>query len=195
MSESHPVMRWRFARHAAAVVILPLTVTVGIPWWIAQVNGIAVSLPGTPGAWAVLVTGLPVLVGGLALFIACLLRFSREGHGTLAPWDAPRELVVGGPYAHVRNPMISGVLLVLLGEGLLLRSPPHLAWAATFFVISAVYIPLLEEPGLRRRFGEAYDEYRGAVPRLIPRLRPWRPPAATARGRSATAGPRYRRRS
>lgn len=37
------------------------------------------------------------------------------------------------------------------------------------------YIPLLEEPGLERRFGAAYRLYRRIVPRWIPRLRPWVP--------------------
>lgn len=181
MAGSHQVMRWWFARHAAAVVVLPLTMTVGVPWWIARATGFTPSLPNSPGGWTAFLTGAPLLLAGLALFVACLTRFSREGHGTLAPWDAPSELVVGGPYAYVRNPMISGVLLVLLGEALLIRSAPHLAWAATFFLINATYIPLLEEPGLQRRFGEAYEEYRAAVPRLIPRLRPWKPPKEARR--------------
>jgi protein-S-isoprenylcysteine O-methyltransferase Ste14 len=81
--------------------------------------------------------------------------------------------VVRGPYRHVRNPMISGVLLVLLGEALVLRSRLHLTWACTFFAINAVYIPLLEEPDLEARFGESYREYRRHVPRLVPRLTPW----------------------
>jgi len=39
---------------------------------------------------------------------------------------------------------------------------------------NAVYIPLLEEPMLKARFGEEYEEYMKGVPRLIPRLQPWR---------------------
>ena len=89
-------------------------------------------------------------------------------------WDPPRRLVVRGPYAYVRNPMISGVLFVLLGEALLLLSRPHLEWALICLLINAVYIPLLEEPMLLERFGDAYREYCRHVPRLLPRLRPWR---------------------
>jgi protein-S-isoprenylcysteine O-methyltransferase Ste14 len=37
-----------------------------------------------------------------------------------------------------------------------------------------VYIPLLEEPLLLERFGDGYREYCRHVPRLLPRLRPWR---------------------
>jgi protein-S-isoprenylcysteine O-methyltransferase Ste14 len=56
----------------------------------------------------------------------------------------------------------------------MLGSVPHLWWAAIFFAINAVYIPLLEEPMLAARFPESYDEYKRNVPRLLPRLRPWR---------------------
>jgi protein-S-isoprenylcysteine O-methyltransferase Ste14 len=69
--------------------------------------------------------------------------------------------------------MISGVVLVLFGEALLLLSRPHLLWALTFLGINAVYIPLLEEPLLEQRFGADYREYCRNVPRLLPRLRPW----------------------
>jgi protein-S-isoprenylcysteine O-methyltransferase Ste14 len=93
----------------------------------------------------------------------------------LAPWDPPRRLVVRGPYRYVRNPMISGVVLVLFGEALVLLSRPHLWWALVFLGINAVYIPLVEEPMLADRFGGDYQEYRRNVPRLLPRLRPWTP--------------------
>jgi len=176
------VMRVSIARHVAAVVVLPLTMAVVVPSWIAHGAAVSFATPRSPAGWAAFLASLPPLVGGLALFLTCLARFSRDGHGTLAPWDPPTALVVTGPYAYVRNPMISGVLLVLLGEGLLFRAPPLLEWAGAFFAINAVYIPLLEEPGLRRRFGTDYEEYRAAVPRLIPRLRPWRRPQTTRGG-------------
>jgi protein-S-isoprenylcysteine O-methyltransferase Ste14 len=47
-------------------------------------------------------------------------------------------------------------------------------WAATFMAINQVYFMLLEEPGLERRFGTAYREYKLAVPRWIPRATPWK---------------------
>ena len=46
-----------------------------------------------------------------------------------------------------------------------------------FFWVNSIYIPLLEEPLLRARFGGAYLDYARHVPRLIPRARPWSPPA------------------
>ena len=167
-------MRW-VIRHAFAIVILPVTVLVVVPVWIARSVGTEIGLPVSLLEWGTVFLGLGALVAGGLLFIACLRRFGVEGKGTLAPWDPPAHLVVSGPYAYVRNPMISGVILLLLAEGLLLRSMPHLEWAGIFFLINAIYIPLLEEPLLRAKFGKQYEEYRKGVPRLIPRLRPWRP--------------------
>jgi protein-S-isoprenylcysteine O-methyltransferase Ste14 len=67
------------------------------------------------------------------------------------------------------------VLCVLLGEALLFGSLGVLAWFAIVFAVNAVYFPLVEEPGLRRRFGADYEAYRAAVPRWLPRLRRWDP--------------------
>jgi protein-S-isoprenylcysteine O-methyltransferase Ste14 len=54
-----------------------------------------------------------------------------------------------------------------------LRSRAHLLWACLFLAVNALCIPLVEEPGLARRFGDGYREYCRHVPRLISRLKPW----------------------
>ena len=59
--------------------------------------------------------------------------------------------------------MISGVLGILIGQALVLRSAPHAACAAVFMLINAIYIPAVEEPMLAARFGEPYREYTHAV--------------------------------
>jgi protein-S-isoprenylcysteine O-methyltransferase Ste14 len=155
-----------------------------IPLWLARRNGTGLALGAGP-AVAVQALGIGLLAVGLVLFVASLRRFATEGQGTLAPWDPPRALVVHGPYRYVRNPMISGVVLVLFGEAAVLLSRPHLFWALLFLGVNAVYIPLLEEPLLVARFGDAYRTYCRHVPRLLPRWRPWDPEggAGTSRGR------------
>ena len=65
--------------------------------------------------------------------------------------------------------MISGVLFII-AEAFFFRSASLAIWAAAFFVINAIYIPILEEPGLERRFGDDYRAYKRSVPRLLPRL-------------------------
>jgi protein-S-isoprenylcysteine O-methyltransferase Ste14 len=162
-------------RHLVAIAVLPFTVTVVIPVWLGRRSGIVPAIASGLTEIISQVAGIGLLAVGATLFVASLRRFATEGRGTLAPWDPPRELVVRGPYRFVRNPMISGVAFILFGEALVLLSRPHLLWALGFLGINAVYIPLLEEPQLARRFGRAYREYCRHVPRLLPRLRPWRP--------------------
>jgi protein-S-isoprenylcysteine O-methyltransferase Ste14 len=164
-------VRARLFRHLLSITALPFTMTVLIPTWIAR--GTRVPL-GAPRPMTLLL-GVACAVIGALLFGSSLARFFTEGEGTLAPWDPTRQLVVSGPYRYVRNPMISGVVFILLAEAMLLDSRLHFSWAVTFAAINVVYIPLLEEPGLRARFGAAYDNYCRHVPRLVPRLRPWNP--------------------
>jgi hypothetical protein len=120
------------------------------------------------------VSGAVILfVAGATLFVATLRLFATEGRGTLAPWDPPAHLVVRGPYRFVRNPMISGVLLIITAEALFVRSPDLARWALLFLAINMIYIPLLEEPQLQYRFGDEYRAYKRSVPRFLPRLTPW----------------------
>jgi protein-S-isoprenylcysteine O-methyltransferase Ste14 len=160
-------------RHALAILALPTMVTVFVPLWISLAYSVHWVFPDSFFGSLAIAAGLASLAGGLALFVACVLHFAEE-EGTLAPWDPPRGLVVKGAYRYVRNPMISGVIFVLLGEALVLRSLPHLLWMLAFTGLNLVYIPLSEEPGLERRFGDAYLRYRENVPRFVPRMTPWK---------------------
>ena len=161
-------------RHLLSVLALPAVVAVAVPLWIARRYDVAVSWPATATGLAVMLAGAAVFGVGLWLFGASLRNFFAHGQGTLAPWDPPRRLVVEGPYRYVRNPMISGVIFILAGTALLLRSLPHAEWAATFLAINAIYIPLSEEPMLEHRFGEDYRAYCRHVRRFVPRLRAWK---------------------
>jgi protein-S-isoprenylcysteine O-methyltransferase Ste14 len=156
-------------RHLRAIALLPFSAAILVPaliLWRTDEAGVR---------WWLAIPGLALIGMGLALVVQTVALFVRVGKGTLAPWDPTTRLVVRGPYRRVRNPMITGVLCILVGEAALFGSVPLLTWAAAFFAVNAVYMPLVEEPGLRRRFGEGYEAYRAAVPRWIPRLRPWDP--------------------
>lgn len=163
------------ARHLLSIAILPFTVTVLVPLWIARNNGVWWRSPSGVMEILSVLAGILLLGLGLTLFVASLRRFATEGEGTLAPWDPPRKFVVTGPYRYVRNPMISGVILILLSEAALLRSTPQLWWALIFFAGNLIQIPLMEEPLLRMKFGAPYEEYCRHVGRLIPRVTPWTP--------------------
>jgi len=158
-------------------LIVPFLVLIGVPIAIVFLSGPALGGWAQDPLWSVVVSasGLAFVVLGLILFIATVRLFSRHGDGSIMPWDPTQHLIIRGVYRHVRNPMHTGVFLVLPGEGLLLRSTWLLVIVAAVVVLHLFYIPLSEERGLEKRFGEAYREYKRNVPRWIPRLTPWEP--------------------
>lgn len=162
-------------KHLRAILLLPGMVAGVVPAIILLQTGSLNTGGGLPFPFnlALPASGGLLLVSGLILLGVTTYLFAVSGNGTLAPWDPTQKLVVRGLYRYLRNPMISGVFLVLVGESMLAGSRPLLAWAVVFLLINLVYIPSVEEPGLERRFGEAYREYRRNVPPWIPRLRPW----------------------
>lgn len=123
---------------------------------------------------AVLAIGTFLIVLGLGFVIYTNHAFFRIGKGTLAPWDPPKKLVVAGAYGYVRNPMISGVLMIVLGETLIFASIELFILFFLFFIVNHVYFVYSEEPGLEKRFGNDYIVYKKNVPRWIPRLKPWK---------------------
>jgi hypothetical protein len=76
--------------------------------------------------------------------------------------------------------MIAGVFFVYLGEAVLAASLPSLVWFVVFVVGNAAYIPLVEDPGLLKRFGSDYLTCNQTMPKWHPRLRGWptQPPSA-----------------
>jgi len=158
-----------------AIVILPGTALVYVPFaivWITRGTAHAASLPGTSSIpW---LAGLPFAAAGLVLMVWTMRLFTlKGGGGTPAPWEPIRNLIVLGPYRYVRNPMLTGVILTLIAEAALFRSIPVFLWALFFFVLNTVYFAFSEEPQLEERYGQAYTDYKRAVPRWIPRLTPY----------------------
>jgi protein-S-isoprenylcysteine O-methyltransferase Ste14 len=162
-------------RHVRAIALLPGAVTIVVP------GAILLTGDGPNVGWGLggLLAGLPAAFGGaliatgLAFWIWTVRLLARVGRGTLAPWDPTRRLVVEGPYRYVRNPMITAVLAVLVGEAALFGSTALLVWAGGFVLANWAIFLAYEEPSLERRFGDEYREYRRSVPRWIPRRTPW----------------------
>jgi protein-S-isoprenylcysteine O-methyltransferase Ste14 len=147
--------------------ILPVTVLIIVPIYIEP----DISIQHI----SALVAGLFIMCFGLYIITLTISLFIRIGKGTLAPWSPTRKLVIHGLYRHVRNPMIIGVLVVLIGESTAILSLNILIWAIIFFIINNLYFVIYEEPSLKKRFGEEYQEYKKNVPRWILRLKPFEP--------------------
>jgi protein-S-isoprenylcysteine O-methyltransferase Ste14 len=127
----------------------------------------------SPGMYDV-AGGLLLLVG-LAVAVAAFVQFVREGRGTPAPVAPTQELVVGGLYRYVRNPMYLAVASMIAGQVMIFRSVAVLIWLGVFLVAVVSFVTGYEEPTLRRTHGESFERYRRSVPGWWPRLRPWRP--------------------
>ncbi len=154
--------------------ILPLVVLIIIPGAILWATGFRIGW-GLGLPWDMLIVLLGALLMGTGLYYLSITiwLFINIGRGTLAPWSPTRKLVVIGPYRYVRNPMISGVLMTLLGEPVVFGSIGIFIWFLLFFIVNHIYFIYSEEPGLERRFGQEYLVYKKNVPRWIPRLKPW----------------------
>jgi protein-S-isoprenylcysteine O-methyltransferase Ste14 len=150
--------------------LLPFLLPVGVA---LIIPGLLIFLFGTYfwNPYVQIPVGSILIAGGVFLAGWSIILFRRIGRGSLASWNPTQKLVIVGPYAHTRNPMISGVLFVLLGESILCGSLAILAWAFLFFLVNTLYFRLSEEPGLLRRFGDDYIEYRNNVPMWLPK--PW----------------------
>jgi protein-S-isoprenylcysteine O-methyltransferase Ste14 len=152
------------ALHSQLIALLmPTTMTVLIPYWV--LSNYDHSSRGLQ------LTGILVFLVGFSLLATTLWQFINIGKGTLAPWNATKHFIATGPYRYCRNPMISGVLFMIIGEGLFFGSKELFIWAATFFVANTTYFILKEEPDLERKFGKEYTSYKQKVNRWLPTSR------------------------
>lgn len=120
-------------------------------------------------------TARSFLLGGLIVLAGEVIRLWAAGFikkYRVSEVDAD-ELVTGGPYAFVRNPLYWGNFLIGLGFAVIANWwPAYLLFGCVFLYIYSAVIPH-EEEYLRETFGRGYDRYCERVPRLIPRLTPY----------------------
>ena len=137
--------------------------------------GVYLPLILTRGVTAHLGPTLPVALGCFALattmYLWSVWNFATRGRGTPLPADAPKRLVIQGPYLYTRNPMYLALFTALLGWMLLYQSLGLLLYTLAVAVAVPFFVVRYEEPHLQREFGADYDEYKAKVPRWLPRLR------------------------
>ena len=118
------------------VILLPGTVAGYVPFRVLRASG-RLNVPLLTAAS--LLPGV-VLLAGVAVLLSCVWQFFASGHGTLAPVDPPRRLVVTGLYRFTRNPMYNGVLLTLFGEAWLFRSLSLIEYTVVVLVVFHLFV-------------------------------------------------------
>ena len=107
-----------------------------------------------------IILALPIFSFALFLIGWSVLNFLRA-KGTPVPFNPPPQLVTTGPYAYVRNPMLTGVFALFFGFGVLLGSASlFVVFTPLFIFINVWELKAIEEPELLKRLGEDYNEYR-----------------------------------
>jgi protein-S-isoprenylcysteine O-methyltransferase Ste14 len=180
-------MRRFFAIAWKPVIVIAVWLAIG--WLAGYVRPVDASLGTELPAW-VQVPGAAVMLIGAIGVLGCGVMLSTRGIGTLPGPERllPVDFLATGPFRFVRNPMSFAAVILMIGIALWHRSTLGLGLAAGLFVLFHVVIVYGEEPGLEKRFGDSYRQYKRNVPRWLPRRRPWlgnsaQPAAASDQGR------------
>ncbi len=121
-------------------------------------------------------SGISFLMGGSLMILGEIIRIwgvSYAGGATRTRNVGAGELVTNGPFAHLRNPLYFGNMIMYTGAAVIANVwlPWLLLIVWIFFGIQYHLIVLLEEEKLEHLFGSDYTQYKAAVPRFIPRAR------------------------
>jgi len=123
-----------------------------------------------PDSVSVLVS-IPIMTIGIAMTAWSVFHFLRV-NGTPVPFNPPPTLVDSGPYRYARNPMLTGVILLLFGIGFAIESLSLVLIFTPLYVLANIWeLKAIEEPELLRRLGAEYLAYRKRTPMFIPGTR------------------------
>jgi protein-S-isoprenylcysteine O-methyltransferase Ste14 len=134
--------------------------------WLDKIWGLTLSVPLSIR----LPLGIFLLLIGVPMIVWTITRFLRA-KGTPIPFNPPPTMLTNGLYAIVRNPMHLGWTITLIGAAVLVESFTLLVIFIPLFVIAHIlYLKLIEEKELEKKFGQAYRNYKKRVPMFVPRL-------------------------
>lgn len=157
-------------RSHAVLLLEPIATVIFIPPLASLMDFFLPSVPLGGGWWV----ASPVFILGLLLGVSSArLIYNRHQWPERKPVavDPPEKFVDIGPYRYLRNPMLLGIVLMVLGEGLFFRSPGILVYTLILFIVLHCYVVLHEEKVLAASFGDRYRRYTEMTPRWVPRLR------------------------
>lgn len=110
----------------------------------------------------------PFLIVGLILSLwSCHYFFMTKG--TPVPVHPPQKLISKGPYAYSRNPMHTGLILLMFAAGFYFSSwLSVLVFTPLYILIDIWIIKRIEEPELEKRLGRDYLKYKEKTPLIFP---------------------------
>ena len=164
---------------AARAVVFAALFMGGWFWVVLRLQPLSRDWDGAFPVWLA-APGVGLGLAGALGVVVCIGLFVVRGRGTPAIFDAPRRFVAVGPYRYVRNPMYLSAIATFCGFALYARSFAVLAFAAGWFLLIHAFVLVVEEPGLRLRFGRTYEQYCDRVPRWLPRAAAGADPSASA---------------
>lgn len=154
-------------RTVLAAALLHSAFTVGLPIAILRWTGDSPLLATGIGPLRWL--GAALIAFGAYLYLSCAGHLLRSETSAI-PATKPAVLVTDGWYARTRNPLLLGVVTILLGEAVLFLSLALAGYALAYWAWLTAFVVLREESDLRQAFGSGFDAYRKEVPRWIPRF-------------------------
>mgnify|MGYP001168456391 CR=1 FL=1 len=119
-----------------------------------------------PGPYGVAAGAAVTLAGILSTYVAQVSMGSAWRIGVRE--DERTQLVTGGPFTVVRNPIFSCMLLTATGLVVLLPNVLSVAALACLFAAVELQVRFVEEPYLLRTHGQHYRDYAGRVGRFFP---------------------------
>lgn len=111
--------------------------------------------------------GIFLVIAGAVIALIASLTFMKFGKGTPAITEPPKKLVIKGLYRRTRNPIYIAHVLIYLGLFLFFGHVLLFVLFITGFIGLYLYIIIIEEPILKKRFGEDYLNYMRSVPRWL----------------------------
>jgi protein-S-isoprenylcysteine O-methyltransferase Ste14 len=120
-------------------------------------------------AWNIIISALFLIFGLICVGWSVIHFFKVKG--TPVPVNPPPKLVCTGPYSYTRNPMLTGIYLLMFGTGFGIGSLSLiLIFTPLFILVNTIELKIIEEPELEKRLGKEYLEYKKRTPMFIPRL-------------------------
>jgi protein-S-isoprenylcysteine O-methyltransferase Ste14 len=121
-----------------------------------------------PHSALIVAIGLAMTISGLSIAVWARRHLGRYWSGRIT-LKVDHRVIQSGPYALVRHPIYSGILLALLGTVISIGTVQSCLGLALMF-LSFVRKLTLEERWLSTDLGSEYDDYRHRVKALIPYL-------------------------